>query len=168
MPRGEGGDPAMAHRLFEGKEHAEAYLRFRVSPSDQLIQQVVDYVQKQVGPISRMDRGQCGCTTHVASCISVHNAIYGNTHTHTHTHTEQTHVCVATCCVNLLFNMRVRVLCFRQKGGPFDLALDVGCGSGQGSTLLAKHFASVVATDISPAQIEMAMAHASRPNVMYK
>ncbi|XP_030199200.1 putative methyltransferase DDB_G0268948 isoform X2 [Gadus morhua] len=91
----------MAHRLFEGKEHAEAYLRFRVSPSDHLIQQVVDFVEKK-------------------------------------------------------------------KGRPFDLALDVGCGSGQGSTLLAKHFASVVATDISPAQIEMAVAHASMPNVTYK
>ena len=45
------------------------------------------------------------------------------------------------------------------------MALDVGCGSGQGSVLLAKHFASVVATDISPAQIEMAVAV---PNVTYK
>ncbi|CAL8266365.1 unnamed protein product [Lota lota] len=91
----------MTHRLFEGKEHAEAYLKFRVSPSDHLIQQVVNFVEKQ-------------------------------------------------------------------KGRPFDLALDVGCGSGQGSALLAKHFASVVATDISPAQIEMAVAHASMPNVTYK
>ncbi|CAL8267217.1 unnamed protein product [Lota lota] len=91
----------MTHRLFEGKQHAEAYLKFRVSPSDQLIQQVVDYVEKQ-------------------------------------------------------------------KGRPFDLALDVGCGSGQGSVLLAKHFASVIATDISPAQIEMAVAHSSMPNVTYK
>ncbi|CAL8371627.1 unnamed protein product [Arctogadus glacialis] len=37
----------MAHRLFEGKEHAEAYLRFRVSPSDHLIQQLVDFVEKK-------------------------------------------------------------------------------------------------------------------------
>ena len=116
MPRGEGGDPAMAHRLFEGKEHAEAYLRFRVSPSDQLIQQVVDFVQKQVGPISRTDRGQCGCTTHVASCTPVHNAIYGNTHTHTHT--EKTHMFVwqrvaSTCCLICVSVSSV----FVRKGG---------------------------------------------------
>ncbi|KAG7271083.1 hypothetical protein CRUP_026015 [Coryphaenoides rupestris] len=91
----------MAHRLFEGKEHAKAYLKFRLSPSERLIQQVVDYVEKQ-------------------------------------------------------------------KGLPLDLALDVGCGSGQGSVLLAKHFASVIATDISPAQIEMAVAHASMPNITYQ
>ena len=48
VSRVEGGDQAMAHRLFEGKEHAEAYLRFRVSPSDHLIQQVVDFVEKKV------------------------------------------------------------------------------------------------------------------------
>ncbi|XP_059896019.1 putative methyltransferase DDB_G0268948 [Gadus macrocephalus] len=88
----------MTYRLFEGKQHAEEYLKFRVSPPDHLIQKVVDFVEKK-------------------------------------------------------------------KGRPFDLALDVGCGSGQGSVLLAKHFASVVATDISPAQIEMAMAV---PNVTYK
>ncbi|KAJ3592455.1 hypothetical protein NHX12_007582 [Muraenolepis orangiensis] len=91
----------MTLRMFEGKEQAKGYLKFRVSPSDHLIQQVVDFVEKQ-------------------------------------------------------------------KGRPFDLAVDVGCGSGQGSVLLAKHFASVVATDISPAQIGMAIAHTSMPNVTYK
>lgn len=57
---------------------------------------------------------------------------------------------------------------FCQKGGPFELAVDVGCGSGQGTVLLAKHFASVVGTDISPAQVEVALQHAQEPNITYR
>uniref|UniRef100_A0A667Z3E0 Zgc:162780 n=1 Tax=Myripristis murdjan TaxID=586833 RepID=A0A667Z3E0_9TELE len=86
----------MAHRLFEGKEHAAAYWKYRISPSDHLIQQVLDFLEKQVG------------------------------------------------------------------------AVDVGCGSGQGTVLLANHFASVVGTDVSPAQLEEALEHAKRPNITYR
>lgn len=46
--------------------------------------------------------------------------------------------------------------------------MDVGCGSGQGTVLLAKHFASVVGTDVSPAQVEMALQHAKEPNITYR
>ncbi|KAM4609283.1 putative methyltransferase [Polymixia lowei] len=91
----------MAHRLFEGKEHAASYWKFRISPSNQLIQQVLDFLEKQ-------------------------------------------------------------------KGRPFDLAVDVGCGSGQGTVLLANHFASVVGTDVSPAQLEVALEHAAAPNITYR
>ena len=59
MPCCEEGDQAMTYRLFEGKQHAEEYLKFRVSPSDHLIQQVVDFVEKQVGGIWKLDWGQC-------------------------------------------------------------------------------------------------------------
>ena len=44
------------------------------------------------------------------------------------------------------------------------LALDVGCGTGQMSVLLAKHFDSVLATDASPAQLAHAVPH---PRVRY-
>lgn len=57
---------------------------------------------------------------------------------------------------------------FHQKGRPSELAVDVGCGSGQGTLLLAKHFASVVGTDVSPAQLELAMEHNKEPNVTYR
>lgn len=57
---------------------------------------------------------------------------------------------------------------FHQKGHPFELAVDVGCGSGQGTVLLAKHFASVVGTDVSPAQLELALQHADEPNITYR
>lgn len=57
---------------------------------------------------------------------------------------------------------------FDQKGRPFELAVDVGCGSGQGTVLLAKHFASVTGTDVSPAQLEVAAQHAQAPNITYR
>lgn len=38
----------MAHRLFEGKEHAASYRKYRISPSDHLIEQVLDFLEKQV------------------------------------------------------------------------------------------------------------------------
>ncbi|XP_029386859.1 putative methyltransferase DDB_G0268948 [Echeneis naucrates] len=91
----------MAFRLFEGKEHAASYWRYRISPSHHLIQQVLDFMEKK----------------------KVHS---------------------------------------------FELAVDVGCGSGQGTLLLAKHFASVVGTDVSPAQLEVALEHAKKPNITYK
>ncbi|XP_059199607.1 putative methyltransferase DDB_G0268948 [Centropristis striata] len=90
----------MAHRLFEGKQHASSYWKYRISP-DHLIQQVLDFLEKQ-------------------------------------------------------------------KGHPFELAVDVGCGSGQGTVLLAKHFASVVGTDVSPAQLEVALQYAKQPNITYR
>ncbi|XP_077393375.1 uncharacterized protein LOC144030713 isoform X2 [Festucalex cinctus] len=91
----------MAHRLFEGKEQSASYWKFRISPSDDLIQHVLTFVEKQ-------------------------------------------------------------------KGGPLLLAVDVGCGSGQGTMLLAKHFESVVGTDVSPAQLEVALQHARAPNATYR
>nr|XP_020470568.1 putative methyltransferase DDB_G0268948 [Monopterus albus] len=91
----------MACRLFEGKKHAASYWKYRIAPSDHLIQQVLDFLEQQ-------------------------------------------------------------------KGRPFELAVDVGCGSGQGTVLLAKHFASVVGTDVSPAQLEMALQHAKQPNITYR
>ncbi|XP_041856971.1 putative methyltransferase DDB_G0268948 isoform X2 [Melanotaenia boesemani] len=91
----------MTCRLFEGKEHAASYWKYRVAPSDHLIQQVLDFLEKH-------------------------------------------------------------------QGGPFELAVDVGCGSGQGTQLLAKHFASVVGTDVSPAQIQVALQHVKEPNITYR
>lgn len=57
---------------------------------------------------------------------------------------------------------------FCQSRRPFRLAVDVGCGSGQGTVLLAPYFTQVLGLDVSPAQLEMALANGSPPNVMYK
>ena len=46
-----------------------------------------------------------------------------------------------------------------------DAALDVGCGTGQLSVLLARRFRSVIATDASAQQIDRAEAH---PSVEYR
>jgi SAM-dependent methyltransferase len=46
-----------------------------------------------------------------------------------------------------------------------DAALDVGCGTGQLSVLLAERFAHVIATDASPHQVQNAQAH---PRVTYR
>lgn len=38
----------MAYRLFEGKQHASSYWRYRISPSDHLFQHVLDFLEKHV------------------------------------------------------------------------------------------------------------------------
>ncbi|XP_061918698.1 uncharacterized protein LOC133659882 [Entelurus aequoreus] len=50
----------------------------------------------------------------------------------------------------------------------FNLAVDVGCGCGQGTLLLAPFFDQVVGTDISPAQLDVAQANSACPNVKYR
>ncbi|KAM4601779.1 putative methyltransferase [Polymixia lowei] len=90
----------MAVRLFEGREHAAAYLRYRVEPRE-LITKIMDYLKEKTAK-------------------------------------------------------------------PFNLAVDVGCGSGQGTILLAPYFTQVVGTDVSPAQVEMALANSNPPNVSYR
>lgn len=39
---------AMTHRLFEGKEHAISYCKYRIAPPDQLIRKVLDFLEKRV------------------------------------------------------------------------------------------------------------------------
>ncbi|XP_042298818.1 putative methyltransferase DDB_G0268948 [Sceloporus undulatus] len=54
-----------------------------------------------------------------------------------------------------------------KKVNSFRLAVDVGCGSGQSTLFLAKHFEKVVGMDISAAQIEEAKRAPHPPNVSY-
>lgn len=90
----------MAVRLFEGKDHAAAYLQYRVAPRE-LISRIKGFMEKRTP-------------------------------------------------------------------NQFNLAVDVGCGSGQGTILLAPYFTKVVGTDISPAQLEMALTNSNPPNVSYR
>ncbi|XP_076580192.1 uncharacterized protein LOC143316239 [Chaetodon auriga] len=90
----------MAVRLFEGKDHAAAYLQYRVAPHE-LVSRIVKFMEKKTP-------------------------------------------------------------------NQFTLAVDVGCGSGQGTTLLAPYFSKVVGTDVSPAQLEMALNNSNPPNVSYR
>ncbi|KAM4560289.1 putative methyltransferase [Odontesthes bonariensis] len=90
----------MAVRLFEGKDHADSYLQYRVAPHE-VISIIMDYMEKRTPK-------------------------------------------------------------------PFKLAVDVGCGSGQGTTFLAPYFTKVAGTDISPAQLEAASANSNPLNVSYR
>lgn len=38
----------MTYRLFEGKDHAASYWKYRISPSDDLLQQVLGFLEKHV------------------------------------------------------------------------------------------------------------------------
>ncbi|CAL1266724.1 unnamed protein product [Larinioides sclopetarius] len=53
------------------------------------------------------------------------------------------------------------------KEKPLDTAVDVGCGNGQSTVILAPYFKRVHGSDVSEAQIEQAKATRSLPNVTY-
>nr|XP_057907864.1 putative methyltransferase DDB_G0268948 [Doryrhamphus excisus] len=50
----------------------------------------------------------------------------------------------------------------------FNLAVDVGCGHGKGTMLLAPYFDQVVGIDVSSAQLKMAEDNSLCPNVTYR
>ncbi|KAJ8396348.1 hypothetical protein AAFF_G00019250 [Aldrovandia affinis] len=56
----------------------------------------------------------------------------------------------------------------KKKGQPHVLAVDLGCGTGQNTRLLAPHFQEVVGIDISECQLEQARAVPGFPNVTYR
>ncbi|XP_068612586.1 putative methyltransferase DDB_G0268948 [Brachionichthys hirsutus] len=90
----------MDKRLFEGRDHAAAYLKYRVAPHE-----VVD---------------------------------------------------------------RITTFMHKKTLKRFNLAVDVGCGSGQMTTLLAPHFSQVIGVDVSAAQLEMALSNKKPANVTYR
>ncbi|XP_071756919.2 putative methyltransferase DDB_G0268948 [Centroberyx gerrardi] len=91
----------MTYRLFEGKDHASIYQKYRFVPPDELKEIILQYMDKK-------------------------------------------------------------------KGQPHVLAVDLGCGTGQNSQLLAPHFQEVVGMDISECQLEEARAVPGYPNITYR
>ncbi|TWW80531.1 hypothetical protein D4764_01G0003460 [Takifugu flavidus] len=55
-----------------------------------------------------------------------------------------------------------------EKAKPHVLAVDLGCGTGQTTRLLAPHFQEVVGIDVSETQLEQARAVLSCPNITYR
>lgn len=52
--------------------------------------------------------------------------------------------------------------------GPRHRALDLGCGAGRYSTLLAEHYDKVLAVDTSKAMLDLAAGKRLRPNIDYQ
>ncbi|XP_076041204.1 putative methyltransferase DDB_G0268948 [Oratosquilla oratoria] len=52
--------------------------------------------------------------------------------------------------------------------GPLGQAVDVGCGSGQTTSILGRHFEKVLGVDVSEAQIQEARKKETAANVSYK
>ena len=67
----------------------------------------------------------------------------------------------------VLFN---KIINYLKQGytGPLDKALDVGCGSGQGTVPLTQHFKHVIAVDPSKQQIEIAKNNTTQSNIEYR
>ncbi|XP_015229455.1 PREDICTED: putative methyltransferase DDB_G0268948 [Cyprinodon variegatus] len=56
----------------------------------------------------------------------------------------------------------------KRKPKRSELAVDVGCGPGQVTVLLAPYFNKVVGTDVSQAMIDRALAKSNPPNTSYR
>lgn len=91
----------MSYRLFEGKDHASIYQKYRFTPPEEVKNIILQYLDKKKGP-------------------------------------------------------------------PHVLAVDLGCGTGQNSRLLAPHFQEVLGIDISEGQLEVARAVLGHPNITYR
>ncbi|XP_041856976.1 putative methyltransferase DDB_G0268948 [Melanotaenia boesemani] len=91
----------MAFQLFEGKEHASVYQKYRFMPPTELKDIIIQYLDNKKGP-------------------------------------------------------------------PHVLAVDLGCGTGLNTRLLAPHFKQVVGLDVSECQLEEARAVPGYPNITYR
>ncbi|XP_073329527.1 putative methyltransferase DDB_G0268948 [Pagrus major] len=56
----------------------------------------------------------------------------------------------------------------KKKGQPHVLAVDLGCGTGQNTRVMAPHFQQVVGIDISECQLEEARAVPGYSNITYR
>uniref|UniRef100_A0A3B3WWS1 Methyltransferase type 11 domain-containing protein n=1 Tax=Poecilia mexicana TaxID=48701 RepID=A0A3B3WWS1_9TELE len=61
-----------------------------------------------------------------------------------------------------------KIMSYMENNELYKLAVDVGCGPGKGTVLLAPYFTRVVGTDISQAMVERALAKNNPPNISYR
>ncbi|XP_071978854.1 putative methyltransferase DDB_G0268948 isoform X2 [Engystomops pustulosus] len=91
----------MATRLFEEKEHASSYQKYRFSPAQEIQDMIFSYLHEKLNK-------------------------------------------------------------------PYELAVDVGCGTGLSTKILSPHFKKVLGIDISKAQIEEAKNAVKLPNTIFR
>ncbi|KAM3608495.1 uncharacterized protein V6R79_026456 [Siganus canaliculatus] len=91
----------MTCRLFEGKDHASIYQKYRLTPPEEMKNIILQYLDEK-------------------------------------------------------------------KGQPHVLAVDLGCGTGQHSRLLAPYFQEVVGIDVSEGQVEVARTIPGYSNITYR
>lgn len=111
------------YRLFEGKDHAFIYHKYRIPPPDEVKNIILQYLDKKV----------CCCWLQKLHAVDLLH-----------------------CCPS------------PQKGRPHVLAVDLGCGTGQLSRVLAPHFKEVVGIDVSESQLEQARVVPGYPNITYR
>ncbi|XP_076857407.1 putative methyltransferase DDB_G0268948 [Brachyhypopomus gauderio] len=56
----------------------------------------------------------------------------------------------------------------KKKGPPYELAVDLGCGTGQNSRLFAPHFQNLVGIDVSMQQVQEARMVPGFDNITYR
>lgn len=160
-------DNTMTHRLFEGREHAAVYQKYRFAPPGELKEMILQYLDEKVYIYIYTENKSNSLFIYlyirfmiivprghfnVVSCQGEQNYTFDD--------------------AKLSFNtMTTSTLCNRshaQKGKPHTLAVDLGCGTGQNSRLLAPYFHEVVGIDISECQLREAMAVPGQENVTYR
>jgi len=135
----------MATQMFEGTQHAAVYLKYRFAPGKELKDIILAYLQEKVSG------AQLCCVYILTPLLGV-----GSRSLHPAVSRAGSWDAAAEMCPMSL-----------QAPSCTQLAVDVGCGSGQGTAFLADRFAKVVGTDISQAQIQEAKAAPSPPNISY-
>lgn len=139
----------MTHRLFEERDHAALYQKYRFSPPGEVKDFIIQYLEKKV----------CICiagVVHGRFCCQSLSKLKKKKKNSQGKKTLQ-------FAYALLFGYD-----YMQKEQPHVLAVDLGCGTGQLTRQLAPYFQEVVGFDISEAQLEEARTVAGYPNITYR
>ncbi len=177
----------MSKRFFEDTGHASKYADFRPKPPPQLGDRILSFLKTKVrGPFSITTTPQLRMITIEYSLTGPELNESGNNFGLNYSvyiisnrwrmsnlakefnHNRKRWKFVFTSHWRLVshWNPGISALC--QYIGPLELCVDVGCGNGQCVPLFSSRFRKVLATDISPAQIELALSSPYPSNVQFQ
>ncbi|KAL6485225.1 hypothetical protein MHYP_G00072700 [Metynnis hypsauchen] len=155
----------MTHRLFEEKHHASIYQKYRLTPPDNVKEIILQYLDKKVGQmfihafikLGAASRYHVMCQT---AFLHDHSLVLSVLPDLNHLSTDQDlHELNQHCRDN-------SKPC--RKSPPHELAVDLGCGTGQNTRLFSPHFQKVVGIDVSENQLEVARAVPGFTNITYR